>query len=49
MASRRSATVAPGFGVAHVFVSALSELQDRIAYQYAQSSEEEQCEVGARA
>jgi hypothetical protein len=34
---------------AHIFVPALGELQDRIVYQDAKSSEEEQCEVGARA
>jgi hypothetical protein len=33
----------------HVFVSALGELHDRIVYQDAKSSEEEQCEVGSRA
>jgi hypothetical protein len=34
---------------AHVFVSASGEFLDRIVYQHAKSSEEEQCEVGARA
>jgi hypothetical protein len=34
---------------AHILVSSLGELQDRIVHQDAKSSEEEQCEVGARA
>jgi hypothetical protein len=34
---------------ANIFISALVELQDRIVHQGAKSSEEEQCEVGARA
>jgi hypothetical protein len=34
---------------AHIFVSTLGEFQDRIVHQCAKSSEQEQCEVGARA
>ena len=34
---------------AHIFVSTLGEFQDRIVHQGAKSSEQEQCEVGARA
>jgi hypothetical protein len=34
---------------AHILVSALGELQGRIVHQDAESSEEEQCKVGARA